>query len=79
MIDWISDQLDGLPLWGILAGMLVFFVAFYFGLTYFDIRADNWALPFGLNTVLTPLGITLLTFGGVIVGVVLGLVREQFA
>jgi len=79
MVDWISEQLERVPVWMLFLGIIAFFVVFYLLLSYFNIRADAFTLPLGIHKALTPLGITLLTAGGLVSGVALGLIRERFA
>lgn len=73
----LSDWLEDIAWWQLLLGIVAFFVVFYLGLAYFNIRADSWALPFGAQKLLTPLGITLLTGGGVVAGVVAGIIKDR--
>ncbi|MBN1874728.1 MAG: hypothetical protein JXA33_10900 [Anaerolineae bacterium] len=77
MADRIGEWLEGIPLWGIVLGLLAFFIVFYFTLAYFDVRMDSFTLPFGLNKVFTPLGITLLTAAAVTGGLGFGVVKER--
>ena len=77
MSDRIAEWLEDI-VWGqLLLGLVAFFGLFYLGLAYFDIRADSWTLPLNAQKLLTPLGITLLTFAAVVGGLVTGLVKER--
>ena len=77
MSDRIAEWLENVVWWQLLLGLVAFFVLFYLVLAYFNIRADSFALPLGANRLFTPLGITLLTFAGVVGGLVFSVVKER--
>jgi len=78
VIEKLSDKLEGVPAWQLGLGLVAFFGVLYLALSYFNVRADSFPLM-GLEKFLTPLGITVMTAGAVVVGVIGGLVRERFS
>ncbi len=75
MFEDLKYRMEENP-WLAIVGVLIFFVLEFAVLSLLNIRVDSFSLM-GIERFLTPLGITVITFLSVVVGVVTGLLRGE--